>query len=63
MDGQDIAKTFHAKTQVVHDAIKGVAHDAACRTHTSKEHERLEAQLRKVSEEVTEMFRSLKSRE
>jgi hypothetical protein len=60
MDGQDLASTLHARTQIVHDAIKDVVHDAGCRTHTSKRQERIEAQLEQVSREVTDMVKRMK---
>lgn len=60
MDGQDLAKSLHAQTQIVHDAIRDVVHDAECRTHTSKRQERIEAQLEQVSREVTDMVKRMK---
>jgi uncharacterized protein (UPF0335 family) len=60
MDGKDLSRSLHAQSQIVHDAIKDVVHDAACRTHASKRQERLEEQLRQVSQEVTDMVRRMK---
>lgn len=57
---KDPTNPLHAQTQIVHDAIKDVVHDAACRMHSSKRHERIEAQLQQVSQEVTDMVRHIK---
>ena len=60
MDVQDISKSFHTQSQIVHDAIKDVVHDAARRTHASRRQERIEEQLRQVSQEVTETVKRMK---
>ena len=60
MEYDDLYQTLHARSQLVHDAIKEVAHDAACRSHWSTHHARLEAQLRQISQTVTEIAQSLK---
>jgi dsDNA-specific endonuclease/ATPase MutS2 len=60
MDDNNVSKSLHARSQIVHDAIKDVVHDAACRTHASKRAERIEEQLRQVSDEVTNMVRHIK---
>lgn len=54
MATEDLYKSLHARNEIMHEAIKDVVHDAACRCHTSTLPERVEAQLRHVAQEVTE---------
>jgi hypothetical protein len=60
MEAEDPLKLFHQRSQIVHDAIMDAVHDAACRSHEASLQERVEAQLHKVSDEVTEAARKLK---
>lgn len=63
MDNHDVYQSLHERHQVVHEAIKSVAHDAACRCHVVKRDERLEALLWEISRDATEAARRLKERE
>ncbi len=60
MEPDDFFQSFQEHSAAVHEAIKSVAHDMACRSHFSKHEERLEGRLRQVSQEVTEAARRLK---
>jgi len=60
MENEDPLQTFHQRNQIVHEAILDAVHDAACRSHEANLQERIEAQLHKVSDEVTEAARRLK---
>jgi uncharacterized protein Yka (UPF0111/DUF47 family) len=60
MDPDNFIQSLQERSDAVHDAIKSVAHDVACRSHFSRHEERLEGRLRQVSEEVTDAARRLK---
>ena len=60
MDPDNFFQSLQEHSDAVHEAIKNVAHDMACRSHFIKHEERLEGQLRQVSEEVTKAARRLK---
>jgi hypothetical protein len=62
MEEEDPLKVFHQRSQIVHDAIMEAVHEASCRSHEANLQERIEAQLHKVSDEVTEAARKLKQR-
>ena len=60
MESDDIYASFHQRNQIVREAIKDAAHDAACRVHHTVPYHRIEWQLRRISREVTDQAKRTK---